>query len=83
MKRAISKIKDNVMGYPSNASPTPSMVSNTRSHRQHLEEELEEDAPVEELMEVELETIPNFCNVEPQLNTDKDLDLAGKRERDI
>ena len=76
-------MKNKVTVSPSNASPTPSMVYSTRSHHQRLQEEPQEDAPVEEPTEVEPEPLPDFSNVQLRLNTDRDLDLVGKRECDI
>ena len=65
------------------SSPTSSMVYNTRSRRPHIEEGPRSSAPVEESVEEEPVTTPNFSHVVFQLNTDNDLDLVSKRERDI
>lgn len=59
------------------------MVYNTRSCCKCLEEELEEDAPVDVAMEVEPEPITDLSNVDLQLISDSDLNLVGKREHYI
>ncbi|GJN41029.1 hypothetical protein PR202_gn00351 [Eleusine coracana subsp. coracana] len=75
VKRALEKMKDKVMGSPSNASPTPFAVYNTRSRRSYLEEEPHTTVEVEEPMEVEPRDMPNYNHIELRLNSDNDLDL--------